>query len=99
MSIPKEFSYHNVPYLTMYDNTENRNLLIYNDDLELVKAINIQQDHTFDYQLTYQDEEREISAVTVAEENEQEYGMSYEMWLQQQKNIDPTFTESKLKFA
>lgn len=96
MSIPKEFSCNNVPYLTMYDNTDNRNLLIYNDDLELVKTINIQQEHTFDYQLTYQDEEREISAVTIAEENEQEYGMSYEMWLQQQKNMDPTFTESEL---
>ena len=96
MSIPKEFSYNNVPYLTMYDNTEDRNLLIYNDDLELMKTINIHQEHTFDYQLTYQDEEREISAVTVVEENEQDYGMSYEMWLQQQQNMEPTFTESKL---
>lgn len=96
MSIPKEFSYNNVPYLTMYDNTGERNLLIYNDDLDLVKTINIHQEHTFDYQLTYQDEEREISSVKAIEENEQDYGISFEMWMQQQKNMDPTFTESSL---
>ena len=95
LSIPKEFTYNNVPLLTMYDDTENRNLLVYDEEINLVKTINIRQEKTFDYQLSYQDEEREVTAVN-ATETEQKLNITYAQWLIQQKNYDPSFSEAKL---
>lgn len=96
MSIPKEFTYGNTPYLTMYDNTDEHNLLIYNDNLEHIKTINIRKEHAFNFQLTYQDEEREIQDVTLLQENEQNLGIGFELWLQREKNLNPEFEETLL---
>ena len=75
LSIPKEFTYRNTPMLTLYDDTEERNLLIYDDDINLVKTINMGQVKTFNYQLILQDEEREIDSIKAVEQHTQ-YGLS-----------------------
>ena len=95
LSIPKEFTFNNVPLLTMYDDSDE-NLLVYDENIELIKTINIQQEKSFDYQLTFQDEEREVVSVDVASENEQDLYTTYEAWLNQIMLTDPTFTESSI---
>lgn len=95
LSIPKEFTYRNTPMLTLYDDTEERNLLIYDDDINLVKTINMGQVKTFNYQLILQDEEREIDSIKAVEQPL--YGQTtYTVWLVNQENLDPTFDESQL---
>lgn len=98
LSIPKEFCYGNTPLLTMYDNTEERNLLVYDENINLVKTINIRQEKTFNYQLLYQDEEREITAVN-ATETEQTLNITYEQWIVQQSRVDPSFSEEKVSIT
>ena len=98
LSIPKEFTYDNTPLLTMYDNTEDRNLLVYDEDINLIKTINIRQEKTFNYQLLYQDEEREVTAVN-ATETEQTLNVTYEQWIIQQSRVDPSFSEEKVSIT
>ncbi len=64
ITIPQEFSYDNSPKLTMYNfNPDSKNVLIYDENLSLIKTINLERKMTFDYQLSYNDEKREIKAV------------------------------------
>lgn len=96
ISIPKEFTYGNAPLITMYDNTDNQNLLVYDENLDLIKSINIKNDKTFDYQLTYQDEIREVQSVTEYDKTSFEYYESYKDFVQRLKMTDPSFEESQL---
>lgn len=58
LSIPKEFSYNGKPLITMYDNSDEKNLLIYDENLNLVRQVDMTKSFSFDYSLTYQDEVR-----------------------------------------
>lgn len=92
VSIPKEFSYDNAPKLMAHDNSDDQNILVYNEDLDLVKTINIKEDKTFDYQLTVQTETREVASVT--EVDKKEYSQqTVEDFIRQQVRFDPTLTE------
>ena len=79
----------------MHDDSDE-NLLVYDENIELIKTINIRQEKSFDYQLTFQDEEREVVSVDVAGENEYDLYTTYEAWLNQIMLTDPTFTESSI---
>lgn len=98
LSIPKEFTFNNVPLLTMHDGSDE-NLLVYDENIELIKTINIRQEKTFDYQLTFQDEEREVISVDIASEYEQDLYTTYEVWLNQIMLTDPTLTESSIHIS
>lgn len=64
ISIPQEFSYSNVPKLIMYNvGVGEKKVLIYDEELTLIKTIDLGHIRTFDYQLSYNDEKREIKAV------------------------------------
>ena len=95
-TIPKEFTYNNVPLLTLYDDTEDRNLLVYDEDINLIKTINIRAEKSFDYTLQYKDQTREVKEVVEQLLESRDMGIGYEEWLQIQRNWDPTFDESKL---
>lgn len=95
LSIPKEFTYGGVPLLTMYDE-ENKNVQIYDEDIQLIRTIDTSQEKSFDYQLTFQDEEREVKAVEVINEDFTLLGMNFHDWVEQIKRTDPNFTEDKL---
>ena len=95
LSIPKEFTFNNVPLLTMHDDSDE-NLLVYDENIELIKTINTRQEKTFNYQLTFQDEEREVVSVDVAGVYEQDLYTTYETWLNQIMASDPTFTDSSI---
>lgn len=96
ISIPKEFSHGNTPLITMHDNTEDQNLLVYDENLDLVKTIKIKNDKTFDYQLTYQDEMRDVLSVTERDKESLGQFDSYEEFIQKEMMYEPSFNESQL---
>ncbi|MGM9700144.1 MAG: hypothetical protein ACI3YX_01810 [Prevotella sp.] len=57
--IPKEFSYDRTPMLTLY-NWENQELSVYDENLDLVKTVNLNGGMTSNFQLTYKYEERDV---------------------------------------
>ena len=95
-TIPREFCYGNIPLLTMYDDSENRNLLVYDENIDLIKTINIHAEKTFDYQLQYKDQTREVKNVIETYVDRNDLRISFNEWFQQQCNYDPMFTESML---
>lgn len=94
-SIPKEFSYNNIPYLIMYE--DDRNIIkIYDENLDMVKQITMKESIPFNYQLTYQDETREVTAVNEVRRNVNCEYSSYDEFIQHEKNLTPGFDESWL---
>lgn len=96
LSIPKEFCYNNAPMLQMYDKDYDGSLLIYDENLNLKETLKINGDKTFDYQITYQDEVRDVESVTLNQEYEDCLNQSYDQFIQQAQIMDPSFVESKL---
>ncbi|MBR4920106.1 MAG: T9SS type A sorting domain-containing protein [Prevotella sp.] len=100
LSIPKEFCYNNAPMIQMYDNenasSQDRNLLIYDENLKLKETLKIGGNRTFDYQITYQDEVRDVESVTIKQETEDNLNLSYEDFVAREKMVNPSFDESKL---
>ncbi len=96
ITIPSEFSYGNIPMLTLYDNTENKNILVYNENLEQIKSIPLSNNLTFDYQLTYKDESRTIVSVNEISKTESSRYRSYREFLEHERMVNPTFHESQL---
>ena len=70
LSTPKEFSYDGKPYLMMYDGNDINTIQIYDDNLEVAKRITMKESLPFNYQLTYQDQVREVVAVNEVEKSE-----------------------------
>lgn len=99
LSIPKEFSYNEVPYLMMYDKDDRNILHVYNEELEVVKTINMKEVIPFTYQLTYQDEAREVIAVNEVNKSQYCQFESLEAFIQQEKMMDPDFDESCLNIT
>ena len=95
LSIPKEFSYDEKPYLMMYDGNDKNTIQIYDDNLEVVKRITMKESLPFNYQLTYQDQSREVVAVNEVEKGEFCRYDSYDEFLEREKNVDPKFDESR----
>lgn len=97
MSIPKDFSYENIPLLQTWDN--DGVLSIYDENLNLKESIKIDDEKSFDYQITYQDEVRDVESVAIKKEIEECLNQSYDEFINQQKLMSPTFNESKLKIT
>ena len=96
LSIPKEFSFDEVPYLIMYDSNDNNTIQVYNESLEVVRNISMKEELPFHYQLTYEDETRDIIAVNEVGRSQFCRFDSYEAFVENEKNIDPSFSESWL---
>lgn len=96
LSIPKEFSYGGVPYLMLYDGNNRNTIQVYDENLNVVKRIAMKEELPFNYQLTYQDQVREVTAVNEAQKSETSNYESYEAFVQQERMTDPTFDESCL---
>lgn len=57
VSIPHEFCYGNTPLLVLHNKDNNSpSVRLYDENLNLVKKIDLKNDFTFDYTLDYQDE-------------------------------------------
>ena len=96
LSIPKEFSFDGKPLITMYDNSDEKNLLIYDENLNLVKQVDMTKSFSFDYSLTYQDEVRHVTNVKEKEKTQTNLNMTFEEWQSRQSMLDPSFTPSAL---
>ena len=96
LSIPKEFSFDGKPLITMYDNSDEKNLLIYDENLNLVKQVDMTKSFSFDYSLTYRDEVRHVTNVKEKEKSQTNLNMTFEEWQSRQSMLDPSFTPSAL---
>lgn len=95
-SIPKEFSYGGAPYLMLYDGNDRNTIQVYDEDLNVVKRIAMKEELPFNYQLTYQDQVREVIAVNEIQKSETIHYESYDAFVRQERMTDPTFDESCL---
>ena len=70
LAIPSDFCYNKKPMLQLSknENYSDEKMFIYDENLNMVKTINTGQSKSFDYQLTYQDEVRDITEVFTKEE-------------------------------
>lgn len=96
LSVPKEFSYGNVPYLVLADNNDQNTVQVFDENLDVVKTIAMKESMPFNYQLTCQSETREVTAVNQTHSDAFCSFESYEAFVQYEKNYDPTFDESCL---
>ena len=96
LSIPKEFSYNGVPYLMMYDNKASNTIKVYNEDLDVVKSITMKEDISFNYQLTYQDQVRDVVAVNEIDKNKFCEYESYNAFIERETSLNPNFKETDL---
>lgn len=96
LSVPHSFAYSNTPMLILKDADDNSKLNIYDENIDLVKSIRL-NDFDYHYQLTYRVEEREVKSVTEDEPIVQATYASYESFVEYEKNVMPTFTEDCLK--
>lgn len=96
LSIPKEFSYDGKPLITMYDNSDEKNLLIYDENLNLIKQVDMTKSFSFDYSLKYQDERRHVNNVKEVGKTQTCLNMPFGEWESRQSKLDPSFTPSAL---
>ena len=94
-SVPREFSYNDIPRLFLYDRNDNSSLCVYDENLDLLKTINLKK-MPFDYQLTYQKEEREVKSVDEISKSGSKTWESYDAFIQYQKDVSYNFDESCL---
>lgn len=95
-SIPKEFSYNEIPHLVMYDSNDRNKVTIFDADLNQVKSVGLADNKEFTYELEYSKQTREVTAVTEAGSNEFSRYNSYEEFINQNSMLDPSFSESML---
>lgn len=96
LSVPIEFSYQSVPYLVLENNNEQNSIQIYDENLDVVKTITLKESIPFNYQLTCQYETRDVNAVKETYRDAYCNFVSYESFIQTEKDYDPTFDESCL---
>lgn len=101
-SIPKAFSYNDIPKLLMYQNVDGGGIdfnaiNIYDENIDLIKSIKLKNLH-YDYQLSYHIEEREIQNVQKASTNIRQEYASYQDFIDREKILNPNFTEDMLIF-
>ena len=96
LSVPIEFSYQSVPYLVLENNNEQNSVQIYDENLDVVKTITLKESIPFNYQLTCKYETRDVNAVKEMYRDAYCNFVSYESFIQTEKNYDPTFDESCL---
>lgn len=95
-SIPKEFSYNEEPSLMMYVGNDYNTIQIYDENLEEVKKITMKEELPYNFQLTYQDQVREVVDVNEVQNGTIRNYFSYDNFIRCEKNADPSFDESCL---
>lgn len=93
-SMPRNFSYNEIPYLMMYDDSDCNTVHLYDEDLEPVKTVAMKEGISFNYRLLYQDEERDVIEVTEVTKSQTADVMSQDEFVQDYKGCG--FDESDL---
>ena len=98
-SVPKEFSYNGIPRLVLScDDSSEKSFQIFDENIEKVKTIRLAQT-SFDYQLAYQIEEREVKSVDEKVRSESGTYNSLEEFIQHESMLNPSFTADVLIFS
>lgn len=88
VSIPHEFCYGNTPLLVLHNKDNNSpSVRLYDENLNLVKKIDLKNDFTFDYTLDYQDEKREVVAVGETYKSKNYAYSSYEQFVERESKL------------
>ncbi len=94
MVIPKEYAYNNKPLLTFTEATNSSHMMIYDENIELIKSFDIDNDKVFSYTLTYQKESREVNSVTEVILAKYDFNQSFAEWLAQEKLYDSSMEQA-----
>lgn len=98
-SVPKEFSYKGTPCLILSNGSyDDYSFLVYNENIEQVKSIKLNPS-TFDYQLTYKVEKREVKSVDEKDRREAGTYNSLDEFMQRESILDPSFTPAALIYT
>lgn len=98
LSIPSEFCYDKTPKLTIYDSSD-KDIKVYDENLSLVKDIDVSQSRTFDYQLTYKKETREVKEVKATTVSENSTGKTYEQFVEQEMLFNPSLSQNSFSVS
>lgn len=98
LSIPSEFCYDKTPKLTIYDSSD-KDIKVYDENLSLVKDIDVSQSRTFDYQLTYKKETREVKEIKATSVEETSTGRTYEQFVEQELMYDPSLSQNSFSVS
>lgn len=93
IAIPSEFSYNDTPVMTLYDDKNTVNIL--DENLDVLKTISL-KNLSYNYQLEYKKEEREVTEVTELGKRERYVYSSYENFLSNVEAAYPRFDGSQL---
>lgn len=96
MIVPKEFSYNGKPLLAFRNREERNQVMIYDENIDLVKSFDINDNNHFNYTLKYQTEEREITKVTEKNKSQEDLGTSFQNWFSSNQMMDPSLTMEAL---
>lgn len=93
MVVPKEYAYNAKPLLTFTDRTNPSHIMVYDENIELIKSFDIDNDKEFTYTLIYQKESREASA-SVVSTDKNNLNKSFSEWLDQEKLYDSSIEQA-----
>jgi len=94
MVIPKEFAYNNIPLLTFTERANQSHIMVYDENIELIKSFDIDNEKVFTYSLTYQKESRDVTNVSEVDLNKQDLNKSFTEWLNQEKLYDSSIEQA-----
>lgn len=99
MIVPKEFSYSNKPLLTFRNRKSRNQVMIYDENIDLIKSFDINDNNQFNYTLKYQTEERDITKVTEKDKSQENLGISFQKWFSSNQMMDPSLTMEALNVS
>lgn len=94
MVIPKEFAYNNIPLLTFTERANPSHIMVYDENIELIKSFDIDNEKVFTYSLTYQKESRDVTNVSEVDLDKQDLNKSFTEWLNQEKLYDSSIEQA-----
>jgi hypothetical protein len=63
MVIPKEYSFTHKPQLSFRKNDDKKQVMVFDENLNMAKTFTINDDRQFEYKVKYQNEERTVTEV------------------------------------
>lgn len=86
MVIPKEYAFNKKPLLTFTSMRDPSHIMVYDENIELVKTFDIDDNKVFNYTLTYQTEAREVTSVTEEGLETEDLDLSFGEWLEKERS-------------
>ena len=99
MVIPKEYSFTHKPQLSFRKNDDKKQVMVFDENLNMVKTFIINNDRLFEYKVKYQNEERTVTEVKEKVVYKDELNTTYKEWVENSKNADASFSESLLHIS